>query len=159
MIKVLSTKQLDEKTIAYARSLNFDVTCVEFIEVVPVLWNESILKDFDCDSVAFTSSSGVKYFLDHPIAREWVKTKNVFSISGKSFDELEKNEVNVVSTAEDSRAMTEGVIEKKITDCILHVCGNIRLDTLERKLSQAGIKYYPLVVYNTNLITGLHLEE
>jgi uroporphyrinogen-III synthase len=159
MIKVLSTKQLDDKTIAYAKSLNFEVTCVEFIEVTPVLWNESMLKDFDCDSVAFTSSSGVKYFFDHPDTREWVKTKNVFSIAGKTFDELAKLDIDVVSTAQDSRAMTEGVIEKKITDCILHVCGNLRLDTLEKQLSQAGIRYYPLEVYNTKLITGLHLEE
>mgnify|MGYP003342642958 CR=1 FL=1 len=159
MIKLLSTKQLDDKTIAYAQSLNLDVTCVEFIEITPVLWNESVLRDFVCDSVAFTSSSGVKYFLDHPIANEWIKTKNVFSISGKTYDELAKRDVNVISIAEDSVAMTEGVIEKNLTKCILHVCGNIRLDTLEKKLSQVGIQYYPLVVYNTKLNTSLHLEE
>ncbi len=159
MIKLLSTKNLDEKTIAYAKSFRFDVTCAEFIEVTPVVWEESVLKNFVCDSVAFTSSSGVKYFLDHPVAKEWVKGKNVFSIAGKTYDELLNRDINVLSTAEDSQAMTEGVIETNATRCILHVCGNIRLDTLELKLKQAGIEYYPLVVYNTTLITGLHLDD
>jgi uroporphyrinogen-III synthase len=159
MIKLLSTKKLSEKNIAYARSFNFDITCVDFIEVVPTLWNESVLKDFNCDSVAFTSSSGVKYFLDHSGAREWIKTKSIFAILGKTSEELQRHGLIPIMSASDSAALTDGVIEKEKTKCILHVSGNIRLDTLERKVKQAGIDYYPLVVYNTLLRKGIHLEE
>jgi uroporphyrinogen-III synthase len=159
MIKLLSTKLLNEQTIAYARSLNFDVTCINFIEITPVLWKESDLTDIDCDIVGFTSSSGVKYFLQNPVAREWIKNKDIFAISGKTYEELERHGLSPVITAQNSDTLTEGVIEKKITSCIIHVCGNIRLDTLEQKLTNAGIKYYPLVVYNTKLLTDIHLEE
>jgi uroporphyrinogen-III synthase len=159
MIKLLSTKQLSEKSIAYAQSLRFETTCVDFIETTPVLWRESDLINNDCQIVAFTSSSGVRYFLQHPFAQEWIKDKQIYSIAGQTAEELERHGLSPIITAQDSLILTEGVIEKQTTNCVVHVCGNMRLKTLEQKLTNAGIKYYPLVVYNTTLKTDIHLEE
>ena len=77
MIKILSTKQLDDKTINYARSLNFDITCVDFIKIVSAKWDENILNLHEFDSVAFTSDNAVKYFAENKRAAEWIKNKNV----------------------------------------------------------------------------------
>jgi uroporphyrinogen-III synthase len=159
MIKLLSTKQLSKENLAYAKAFNFEVTCIDFIEITPVLWRESDLKNLDCDTVAFTSSSGVKYFFANPAAREWIKGKDIFAVAGKTANELDRQGMSPVMSAVDALTLTEGVISKNKYHCVVHVCGNLRLDTLETKVRQGGIQYHPLVVYNTRLLTNIQLKE
>ena len=158
MIKALSTKHLDDKTMDYAHSLNFDISCVDFIKIVPAMWDENVLNLHEFDSVAFTSDNAVKYFVENKRAADWIKDKNIFSIAGKTTEKLNYYGITTVVNAMNARQLTEEVVKRKLTNSVLHVCGNMRLDILGKMLTGAEINYHALEVYNTELITGLALE-
>lgn len=159
MIKVLSTKQLDDSELPAAISRNFEITSIEFIERIPVVWSEDVLHEHDYQSVAFTSDNAVKYFFENTNAAEWIKGKNVFSVSGKTNEELLKRDIHAVIIAENTTQLVEEVSRRKLIKSVLHVCGNIRLETLHKLLMEAEIKYYPLEVYHTKLKSNLPLNN
>jgi len=156
-MKVLSTKLLDEKTIAYAHSLNLEVRCIEFIKITGVEFDSIQPEKFD--AVVFTSSNAVKYFLQHEGAIDLLKDKNVLSLSGKTNVELLANGIQPVLTASNAENLAHSMIQNKIAQSVLHVCGNLVLDVLEEKLKVAGVEYANRVVYQTILRKDILLNK
>lgn len=144
MKQVLSTKTLNEETLAYARTLNLNVQCKDFIKIVPISFE---LNNTGFDSIAFTSSNAAKFFLKKPDAKELLKTKTVFALSGKTANILNWPSAIVANSAE----KLAGKIISYKSKWALHPCGNLKLDILEEKLKQAYIKYSHLIVYETKL--------
>ena len=156
-MKVLSTKSLDEAIIAQARSLGLDMEYMDFIETVR--------KDFDVtsvktgfDSEVFTSANAVKYFFENKGAAELLSNRNIFSLSGKTQEELHKHDLNAILVEENAADLADAIIQSKSSKSVLHIAGNLTLDTLEKKLKAAGIDYNRLVVYQT-ILKGQKLTD
>lgn len=155
---MLSTKTLDPETLAYAQSLNLNVQCTDFIETSPVSFE---IKDIDTgnfDAVVFTSANAVKYFFENKDAWNLLRSKLVFALEGKTNDALLVYEVIASGKAASANELAD-VMAAEAVQSVLHICGNLRLETLEDKLKQAGIGYKDLAVYRTGILTDKKITE
>jgi uroporphyrinogen-III synthase len=144
MLKVLSTKLLGQNLIDSARDMDMILTCVEFIKTKG--------QDFDIptakyDAIVFTSSNGVKGFFEKENASNRLGIK-IFAQSGKTKNELAKHNIEPMAVAGDAEALAEVIIAFGNISSVLHICGNLKLDTLGQKL----------IVYETTL-SGTKITE
>ena len=151
MRQVLSGKTLNEETLTYARTLNLDVQCMNFIEVTQIPFNIELVKNADFDAIAFTSLNSVKFFASNAECKKLMETKKVFSLSGATAGILLKIGIKPFATANDAATLAAMIIESTITKSILHPSGSLKLDVLQQNLSKANINYHPLLVYKTDL--------
>jgi len=158
-MKVLSTKLLDQKTIAYAHSLNLEVISAAFIEVTGVEIDIHSIPLEKFDAIVFTSANAVKYFLQQPGAFDLLKGKKILSLSGKTSVALLANGIQPHLTATNAENLAHFIVQNKIAQTVLHVCGNLVLDILKEKLKVAGIAYEKKVVYQTILQKDLVVNE
>ncbi len=156
MLRVLSTKILDEKLVDTARDVGMSLDCIEVIGMRVVDFDRSALQSDTYDAIVFTSSNAVKSFLGNkeatalaPSPLERAGGEVIYSISGKTKDELEKNGIVPVAVADSSEQLAEKIVSEGNVRSALHICGNLRMDVLEKKLTAAGISYKELVVYET----------
>src|ERR1019366_8231962 len=154
MKKVLSTKTLDKETIAYAGTLDMEIQCIDFIEVNAVEFQGNIPLTQSYDALVFTSSNAVIYFFEYEKAMELITGKKVFAINGKTVDELARHNIKTTASAKNAADLANLIVENEDFESVLHVCGSLRLDVLEKILKSEGIKYTPLVVYQTVLLNN-----
>ncbi len=159
MKQVLSGKKLSEETIAYARSLDLDVQCINFIEIKPISFDINKIKNIDFDSIAFTSLNGVNFFAGIPGCKELVESKKIFSLSGATAGMLLKCGIQPVITANDATSLADKIIKNNMAKSVLHPSGNLKLDILEQKLVSAHIGYHTLLVYKTELNTNIKTNK
>lgn len=157
MKQVLSGKTLNEETLAYARALDLNIQCLDFIEIKPLTLDLSELESNAFDGIAFTSSNAVKFFVMNPYCKELLNNKNIFSLSGKTANGLVKLGVEPRLLAANAESLADKIIDSKYKS-ILHPCGNLRLDALGDKLKEVRIKYLPLLVYETLSNTAIKLS-
>lgn len=150
-MKILSTKLLNEKEISFAKSMNIDLHCLDFIKVNGIDFDFDKISSEKFDSIVFTSANAVNYFFKNKKCFEFLKEKNIFSISGKTSEELSKQKLKIKLTGKTSEELSKNIIQTKNVKSILHLCGNLNLDILGKNLTGAGIKYFPLTVYQTVL--------
>jgi len=158
MKQILSGKTLSEETVAYAQSLDLDVQCIDFIETISLAPELSTLTQNSFDSIAFTSSNAVNFFVMNPYCKELLKTKSIFSISGKTANSLMKLGVKLALTASNASTLADKIVKTNFKS-VLHPCGNLKLDSLAIKLKEAHIKYNPLLVYETVLNKNIKLNK
>ncbi len=144
-MKVLSTKTLDTTSLDYARSLGFNVSCVDFIETKKTNF---LLSTSNFDAIVFTSANAVEFFAEH---LEKCEKISVFSLSGKTNDALLKHNIDAIFTADNAEELSGRIIQSSVKS-VLHVCGNLVLETLHERLKNAEIEYQQLIVYNTRLL-------
>lgn len=157
-MKVLSTKSLDKTIIAHARSLNMEVKCVDFIEIKETEFDiASVMQGFD--SVAFTSANAVNYFFQNKKASELLNGKNIFSLSGKTQEELLKHHTDISLAKENAGNLADAIVQSKHLKSVLHIAGNLTLDVFGKKLKNAGIDYTLLAVYQTVLKSERVLDK
>lgn len=149
-MKVLSTKMLDAQTLEFATSLGLEVDCVDVIETRPLKFDINVLnKTFD--AVVFTSANAVNYFLKIEGTKSYLTDKTIFCTSGKTKGQLIEYGFNKVQAAKDSAALADMINKEAGIQSVLHVCGDLRLGTLEKKLKEAGKVYEAVVVYETRV--------
>ena len=156
MLRVLSTKILDEKLVDTARDMGMSLDCMEVIGTRVLDFDRSALQSDTYDAIVFSSSNAVKSFLGNkettvlaPSPLERAGGEVVFAISGKTKDELEKNGIVPVAVGDSSEQLAEKIVSEGTIRSVLHICGNLRMDVLEKKLMAADISYKALVVYET----------
>lgn len=147
MIKILSTKGLNSTAIEYAESLGVKITCIDYIQTEAVAFEQSAIDWNKIDAAVFTSSNAVKYFFG--MGGIVPHGKTIFSLSGKTAAELREYNVEPTFTAINAAALAGAIIGVKAVKSLLHICGNLKLETIETQMAAAGIKYTPLYVYNT----------
>ncbi len=158
-MKVLSTKQLDDRAIDYAKKLGLGLLCEAFTRVKEAEVEISSIQPGQFDAVVFTSANAVKFFFAHPGAHSAIADESIFSLSGRTADELLKHDIQPAITGINADTIARLIIETVITKSVMHVCGNLTLDILEQKLVKAGIAYSPLVVYETLLQPDIVIAE
>jgi uroporphyrinogen-III synthase len=148
MLKVLSTKLLDEKLIAAAREMGMKLDCIEVIGTHALDYDISLLRSDSYDAIVFTSSNAAKAVAPLSFG-EGPGVRKIYALSGKTKDELKKNGITPIAVADNAEQLSEKIISAGNIKSVLHVCGNLKLNVLENKLAAAGISYKPLVVYET----------
>ena len=146
---MLSTKTLDNEALAYAQTKNLEVHCIDFIETKALPFNLENIKDDSFDAIAFTSANAVKYFFENTGARALVGGKQIFALVGRTKDELLTRGIKANITAGSADELADAIIASKSAQGVLHVCGNLKLPVLEKKLKAAGVLYNDVIVYET----------
>ncbi len=159
MKTLLSTKLLEQEMFDYARKLDMDLSCVEFIKAQSIDFDLSRTSLATLDSAAFTSSNAVKHFLERRGAKKFLNGKKIFSVSGKTKADLEKAGINISVSGDNAEELAEKVIVQGEVKSVIHVCGNKSLNVLESKLTKAAIRYVPFVVYETVIQEQPRLKE
>lgn len=147
-MRVLATKTLSERSLAYARTLGFDVTCVDFITITKV---DYTFPDSVFDALVFTSENAVKYVAENLEKMAMLRNARqpfVFSLSGKTNEALQKHNIQADFTADNADLLAEKLLASGVKN-ILHICGNLALDTLKKAAANNAISYEKLIVYNT----------
>ena len=148
MLRVLSTKILDEKLVDTALDMGMLLDCVEVIGARVVDFDRSALQSDTYDAIVFTSSNAVKAVTPLSLG-EGSGVRKIFAVSGKTKDELEKNGIVPVAVADSSEQLGDKIVSEGTIRSVLHICGNLKMDVLEKSLTAAGISYKELVVYET----------
>lgn len=155
MLKVLSTKLLSESLIDSAHQMDIVLTCVDAILVNRVDFDLSDLSSLTYDALIFTSSNAVSNFFrnENP-----VELKHVYATSGKTKDELLKQGISLTAAADNAEQLAELIIGEGNVGSALHICGNLTLDTMKDKLTDAGIGYTQFQVYET-VLNNIEINE
>lgn len=156
---MLSTKTLDQDTLAYAQTLNLAVQCVDFIETTAFPFKFEHLGNRTFDALAFTSANAVKYFFKNKDSASFTKGKKIFAIAGKTQEELLMKGISTDITGASAEELGNAIGLRKAAKNVLHVCGNLRLPVLESKLNEAGILYTDLMVYQTGTKAKKVMDE
>ncbi len=160
MLKVLSTKLLDKSLIDSAREIGIALTCVDLISIQNVSFDTSLTSG--SDAVVFTSSNAVKSFFENVrLSKSSLGDsgiKQVFALSGKTKDELAHNGIISLAVADSAALLADMISADSRIRSVLHICGNLKLDTLENKLRTSGIECHSLIVYET-ILTGIKMDQ
>lgn len=158
-MKIFSTKELDPHIIEMAAQAGFSVHCKNLISVNEVEWtpDRTILDNFD--ALAFTSEKAVRIFCERPEVRDFLQSKKIFALSGKTTKALEELGFAPQLRADNAAFLAEQIIANKAAKSVLHICGRMRLDYLDTLLMKAGINYQACEVYETILKTDFQLPE
>lgn len=149
MKQILSTKKLTAQELIHAKSLSQEVTCVDVIRTEAIPFTIPNADSFD--SVAFTSTNGLKYFLADEQGYIQLQQKTIFSISGKTKQTLTEKGFETLATAENGAQLAVKIIQTT-TKSVLHPSSSARLNDLETGLSKSVINYIPLPVYETGYL-------
>ncbi len=149
MKKVLSTKTLDPAALQYAQTQHLELTCIDFIEISGLAFNAADLDTTTFDAVAFTSANAVQYFFDNKNAATLVANKLIFALQGKTAEALAARNIQTAGFAASAAELAQVIIAAHNVKSVLHVCGNLKLTTLEDALTFSGIAYRHLLVYQT----------
>jgi uroporphyrinogen-III synthase len=148
-MKILSTKQLEADIIAAAAQDGMIINCIDFIRIVAVAFDVSVLDSIEYDALIFTSHNAVKYFFKSDHVLSCTVTKPVYALSGKTKEALIEKGVYPTATGDNAAMLAEIIAESVATRSVLHICGNMVLDTVGAQCAEMDIRYGRLIVYET----------
>lgn len=143
---ILSTKELSKKQIDLLDDKKFALIHTSFIKIKSVKFSIETLND----SLIFTSKNAVKSILKNK-KTAILKTKECFCVGEKTKLFLEKNGFLVVAFAKDAKALSEMITADFSNRSFTFFSGNIRKDSLPKKLVEKEISFNEIVVYKTIL--------
>lgn len=165
MLKVLSTKLLSESQIDTASQMDISLSCIDFIEVHDLDFDLEVLKSLIYDAIVFTSSNAVKSFFKKaannvfaPSPLERAGGEVIYSLSGKTKDELLKQGISPIAAADNAEQLADLIIANNKVRSVLHICGNLTLDTLQNRLMMEGLSYVQIQVYET-VLNAIEISE
>ncbi|WP_035676679.1 uroporphyrinogen-III synthase [Flavobacterium limnosediminis] len=145
-IRILSTKKLLSNQKQFLLNANFSVIEADFIETKT---NDFELKNVN-ETLIFTSQNGVQSILQHPKSNE-LKSKKVFCVGLKTKALLEENGFKVEAYTGYAADLAEIIALVYPNESYTFFSGNLRRDTLPEALTEAGITFNEIEVYQTLL--------
>lgn len=151
-MKVLSTKKLDETLIAASLQHHIEIACVEMIRVTEVRPDTTGMDIATYDAVALTSSHAVTSAMKDERLAAACATRPVYALSGKTKETLEQHGIRPYAETANAEALALLILKNKEVHSLLHPTGNLRLDTLQKAMQNAGVGYSAVEVYHTAYI-------
>lgn len=146
MIRILSTKKLLSNQKQFLLNAGFSVVETDFIKIQN--------KNFDLkntnDNLIFTSQNSVQSVLEHPESAT-LRTKNVFCVGVKTKNLLEENGFTVIAHAGYASDLAEIITLIYKNESFTFFSGNLRRDVLPEALTESGIQFNEIEVYETSL--------
>ena len=159
MKKILATKMLSEEVVKYASSLGFELSMMDVIKTQCVAFDINSNSIEGIDAIIFTSDNAVNCFFNDEKNKGLIIGKTIISTSGRTAETLTEKGFTPSVTGKNAADISEKIISSKNIKSVLHICGNLTLDTLRADLMVEGIKYKPLVVYHTLPLENKKPEE
>lgn len=152
-MKILFTKNIDEKIVSDALGSHFSYT---FTDVIQIHHHKVIPFDLKNKSLIFTSINGVKAFFENGFRPSEDFTKpnfnKIYAVGKKTKNELRNNGFGTYKVFPDAEEMSGFLIKNSVKEHLLHFCGNISPDILDRTLPLQNIWYKKVILYDTELL-------
>lgn len=145
-VRILSTKKLLPNQKQFLLNAGFSVVEADFITTKT---SDFELKNVN-DILIFTSQNGVQSILQHPKCEE-LKSKKVFCVGLKTKALLEENGFKVEAYTGYAADLAEIITLVYPNESYTFFSGNLRRDTLPEALTEAGITFNEIEVYQTLL--------
>jgi uroporphyrinogen-III synthase len=145
-VRILSTKKLLSNQKQFLLNANFSVLEADFIETKT---NNFEIKNVN-ETLIFTSQNGVQSVLQHPKCDE-LKSKKVFCVGLKTKALLQENGFKVEAYTGYAADLAEIITLVYPHESYTFFSGNLRRDTLPEALTEAGITFNEIEVYQTLL--------
>lgn len=145
-IRILSTKKLLPNQKQFLLNAKFSVIEADFIETKT---NDFEIKNVN-ETLIFSSQNGVQSVLQHPKCEE-LKSKKVFCVGLKTKTLLQKNGFKVEAHTGYAADLAEIIALVYPNESYTFFSGNLRRDTLPEALTEAGIRFNEIEVYQTLL--------
>lgn len=145
-IQILSTKILSPLQKQELVKIGLEVIEADFIKTENKPFE---LKNLN-ESLIFTSQNAVHSILSNPKSEE-LKKKNVYCVGLKTKTLLSDNGFNVVAYTGYASDLAEIIALIYNKESFTFFSGNLRRDTLPEALTEAGIKFNEIQVYETSL--------
>lgn len=154
MINVLSTGELPDSLVTYARQQNINMDVMPFIHTEQTS-NPTIIKQVQelgegKQTVIFTSKRAVHAVSSLlPSVPDWT----FYSIDGTTYQEISNRwgSQSIIDCASYGAELVQKIISNSPSEKLIFFCGDIRLDTIPDALRKAGIAFEEVVVYHTTL--------
>ncbi len=150
-IRLLSTRLLDENTIAKTADANIHIRSISFIHTQPVVSDE-LQKNLGQLATqplcaVFTSTNSVDAVAEQIQPHNW----KVFCISGKTKEHVIAafGEHSIISSAKNAHLLAERIIASNHVKKIVFFCGDQHLNYLPEKLAEHNIVTDEVIVYTT----------
>jgi uroporphyrinogen-III synthase len=158
-INLLSTRNLQGKTITESVSKNIFIEEISFIKTQPILNKDLSYKISQINLPAiFTSIHAVESVVENLKQNNLnFKIQSAFSISGRTAYSLKKNGIKILGSASSSSELAKIIIQSK-TKKLVYFCGNKRRDELSEILSNENILLYEVIIYET-ILTPSKVDE
>lgn len=152
-MKLLFTKKIDEKQVSkkIGGRISYD-----FVEVLK--FHHIEVKPFDLknNSLIFTSINGVRSFFKNGFKpNENFKEENfnkVYAVGLKTKNELRRHGFGTFKVARHASELADFIVKNCHNEKLLHFCGNLALDVLDKDEVLQGINYRKIPVYETKLL-------
>jgi len=144
MKTILSTKKLSLHQKEKIKKAGYLLVEKKFIKTKKVVFSITITNEF----LIFTSKKAVKSILH---IKKQLVTNKVFCVGEKTKKYLEKKGFHVVEYKDYAEELAQVIVSKYTTTSFVFFCGNIRRDTLPKKLTENKIELKEVVVYQTTL--------
>jgi uroporphyrinogen-III synthase len=151
-LTVLSTRYLAASLIRQVSREGIRLDCIPFIEIRPIVdaeIREQIRSLPQSPAVIFTSKNAVRILtgLLEGNVPEW----KIFCTAGATRKAVAGyfGEKSLVSSAEDAEALADIIIQNRLAGPYIFFCGRQRLDLLPGKLTEKGISFQELAIYDT----------
>lgn len=145
-VRILSTKKLLPNQKQFLMNAGFAVIEADFITTKTSNFE---LKNVN-ETLIFTSQNGVQSILQHPKCEE-LKSKKVVCVGLKTKALLEENGFKVEAYTGYAADLAEIIALVYPNESYTFFSGNLRRDTLPEALTEAGIKFNEIEVYQTLL--------
>ncbi|HEX7870596.1 MAG TPA: uroporphyrinogen-III synthase [Chryseobacterium sp.] len=159
-MKILFTKNLDQKYISEKLGNDISVDCIEVIKTKSLS-----VKSFDLKnkSLIFTSLNGVKSFFENnfkPNEDFTAKHYNkIYRVGEKTKRELRKNGFGTFKVLKNAETLSKFIIENCVHEKFIHFCGNLAIDVLDNELPLQNIQYKKVTVYETEELNPIIHEK
>lgn len=153
-MRVVFTKKIEDKSISKILGSDFiydvlDVVRGHRIDVNPF--------DLESRSLIFTSVRGVKYFFENGFLS--AGRNKIYAVGKTTEVELLHHGYECVKVARYADELADFIVKNAAQESFLHFCGDLALDTLEKKLVFNHVSYRREVVYHTELIFPVVAHE
>jgi len=140
---------LNEEVVSYAASLGFELSMMEVIKINCLPFDIKSIDWKEIDGIIFTSENAVNCFFSNAKNADFLAEKTIISTSGKTAETLSEKGYSPTITGKNAEEISHKIILSGSVKSMLHICGNLTLNTLKTNLEKENIKYKPLIVYQT----------
>jgi uroporphyrinogen-III synthase len=146
MKRILSTKKLLPNQRLYLLNAGLSVIDANFIEIQHQAFDINNVKA----NLIFTSRNGVEAFLANTLSVAYLGS-NVFCVGPNTRLFLERSGFNVMECKDDAAQLAETIVSGYAGESFTFFSGNLRRNELPLLLTNAGIDFNEIQVYETAL--------
>lgn len=149
--KILFTRQISDKHIAYGKKFNLSIEDIPLIKVIPKKISPSDIKNIhnnNWKNWVFTSKNAVIILISF-FGNSF--KNNIYCVGNQTKKLLKDSKYKKIFAAVSAEKLTT-VMDNNNINNVLYFCGNLRQDIIPDFFNSKSINYKEIVLYKTKLI-------